>query len=164
MNTTYALYRTGHVQRFAQSPEMAWTGQTLGHHQWGVAILMLKLFPDRMNLAVLWEALHHDTGEQGAAEVSCLAKKKYPRLAEAVREAEARERGELGVHEAVLTDEERDMLKLCDGLESFLYASVRTPWVLTGGGWPEMRDNLIGRAWALGVGAKVEGLLREAAT
>jgi hypothetical protein len=60
----------------------------------------------------------------------------------------------------VLTDEERDMLKLCDGLESFLYASVRTPWVLTGGGWPEMRDNLIGRAWALGVGAEVEGLLK----
>jgi len=158
----YQLYRTGFVQRYAQNPDMAWTGQTLGHHQWGVAVLLLSLFPDDVNLAVVWEALHHDTGEMGSAEASYPAKQKYPEMAEAIGGAEWNERFEMGVPEASLTDRETDMLKMCDRLESLLYARVRTPWVLSGDGWPELRRSVVGLAWKLGVGAEVEGLLKEA--
>jgi hypothetical protein len=50
------------------------------------------------------------------------------------------------------------MLALCDRLESLLYARVRTPWVLSGDGWPELRSSVVGLAWKLDVGAEVEGL------
>jgi 5'-deoxynucleotidase YfbR-like HD superfamily hydrolase len=160
--STWLLYRTGFVQRYAQNPDMAWTAQNLGHHQWGVTVLLLRLFGDEVNLAVVWEALHHDTGEMGSAEMSWPAKQKYPEAAEAVEMAEYHERLEMGVPEAVLTDQEVLMLALCDRLESLLYARVRTPWVLSGDGWPELRSSVIGLAWRLGVGAEVEGLLKEA--
>jgi 5'-deoxynucleotidase YfbR-like HD superfamily hydrolase len=157
----WRLYRTGFVQRYSTNPEMAWTGQTLGHHQWGVAVLMLRLFPEDANLAVVWEALHHDTGEMGACDASAPAKAKYPDMAKAVHAAEWNERFEMDVHEAVLTGRETAILKLCDRLESYLFAAVRTPWVLSGDGWPELRADVIGRAWLLGVGGEVEGLMRE---
>lgn len=160
---TYDLYRTGFVQRYAQNPEMAWTGQTLGHHQWGVAVLLLRLFGDRVdNLAVVWEALHHDTGEMGSCDASAPAKRRHPAMAAAIAEAEAVERVELGVCEAALTEDEAAMLKFCDRLESYLFASVRTPWVLRGDGWPEMRDALLEDAWGLDVHAEVIDMLNEA--
>jgi hypothetical protein len=159
---TFQLYRTGFVQRYAQNPDMAWTGQTLGHHQWGVAVLLLRLFGDDVNMAVVWEALHHDTGEMGSAEASYPAKRRHRAMAHAIGEAEELERHDLGVGPAVLLPREADMLSLCDRLESLLYARVRTPWVLDGDGWPELRSSVVGLAWALGVGAEVEGLLKEA--
>ena len=159
---TYDLYRTGFVQRYAQNPEMAWTGQTLGHHQWGVTVLLLRLFGDKVNLAVVWEALHHDTGEMGSCDASYPAKQRHPAMAAAIREAETVERVEMGVCEAVLTENETAMVKLCDRLESYLYASVRTPWVLERDGWPELRATIEGSAFALDVGGEVAALLKEA--
>lgn len=153
------IYRSGFVQRYSSNPEMAHLGQTNRHHQWGVTVLLFALFGDRIGMAVVWEALHHDTGEMGAADVSYLAKRRHPDLAAAVASAEANERIDMGVPEAALTDDETAMLKLCDRLESYLFARVRTPWVLAGDGWPELRAWCIGEAWALGVGAEVEGLL-----
>ena len=157
-----AIYDSGFVQRYAQNPKMAWTGQTLGHHQWGVTVLLLALFPDEMDLAVVWEALHHDAGEMGSADVSYPAKRKHEALAAAVADAEWHERLEMGVPEAVLTERETAMLKLCDRLESLLFASVRTPWVLAGEGWPEMRDGVVAMAVDLVVVEAVERLLTEA--
>lgn len=159
---TYDLYRTGFVQRYAQNPEMAWTGQTLGHHQWGVAILLLRLFGDRVNLAVVWEALHHDAGEMGSCDASSPAKQRHPTMATAIAEAETIERVELGVCEAVLTEDEAAMLKFCDRLESYLFASVRTPWVLEGAGWPEVLDSLREQAWELDAVPEFNALLRGA--
>jgi 5'-deoxynucleotidase YfbR-like HD superfamily hydrolase len=158
----YETYRSGHVQRFHGNPDMAWTGQTLGHHQWGVAMLLCALFPERVNAAVLWEALHHDTGEMHTCDMSYPAKMRYPEAAAALAEAEGDARVWMGVPEVVLTEEEEAMLKLCDRLESLLFAKVRTPWVLHGDGWPEMRVQTINMGWSVGVGAEVEGLLREA--
>jgi 5'-deoxynucleotidase YfbR-like HD superfamily hydrolase len=159
---SFELYRTGFTQRYHGNAEMAWTGQTNGHHQWGVAVLMFRLFPDDVNMAVIWEALHHDTGETGSCDAGSPAKRKHPEMAAAIADAERQERFEMGVPEAMLADREADMLTLCDRLESLLYARVRTPWVLSGDGWPELRKSVIGLAWKLGVGAEVEGLLKEA--
>jgi 5'-deoxynucleotidase YfbR-like HD superfamily hydrolase len=158
----WTLYRTGFTQRYHGNAEMAWTGQNNGHHQWGVTVLMMRLFPDEMNLALVWEALHHDTGETGSCDMNSPAKRKYPDAAAAVAEAEWQERFEMGVPEAVLTAREQGVMALCDRLESLLFARVRTPWVLSGDGWPEQRADLLGRAEALGVLDAVEGLLQEA--
>lgn len=155
-----SIYRSGFVQRYATCPEMAWTGQTDGQHQWDVAILLLGLFGDRVNMPLLWEALHHDAGEMGVCDMGAPNKQRYPKLAAEIAEAEANERAGMGIPETVLDEEETAMLKLCDGLEAWLYARVRTPWVLTGDGWPEMRDQLLQDAARLKVWSAVVGLLQ----
>lgn len=153
------VYRSGFVQRYHSNPEIAWAGQTNGQHQWGVAILLLALFDARANMALLWEALHHDAGEMGTADMSAPNKRRHPAAAESLALAERNERIEMGAPEAWLTVEEWAILKLCDGLEAWLFARVRCPWMLTGDGWPEMRLDLIERAKTLGVEARVEELL-----
>jgi 5'-deoxynucleotidase YfbR-like HD superfamily hydrolase len=158
----WTLYRTSFTQRYHGNPEVAWTGQTNGHHQWGVVALLFSLFPDEVSLTLIWEAAHHDTGEMGTCDASSVAKRRHPAMAKAIDEAEWNERFEMGVPEAVLTDREADMLALCDSLEALLYVRVRAPWVLSGDGWPEQRKRVEGMAWKLGVGAEVEGLLKEA--
>ena len=152
------LYRTGFGQRYAMHPEMAWTAQTLAHHQWGVAVLLLKLFPD-LSPVLLEEALLHDTGEPGTADASYVAKQAYPALAEVLDECEAVERADLGVPETYLTDEERAQLELCDRLESYLFAKIRAPHVLERPRWQVMRVRLIQSAARLGVEAQVRGLV-----
>ena len=148
---TDRLYRTGFGQRYAMNPEMAWTAQTLGHHQWGVAVLLLELFPD-CSMETLKEALLHDTGEPGAgADVSAPAKAKYPKLAEAVTDAEHAERAELGATWSLLHVREHLAIELCDKLEAYLFAKTRCPWVLGGDGWPEGKARIIGLAARLGV-------------
>jgi 5'-deoxynucleotidase YfbR-like HD superfamily hydrolase len=159
---TLDIYRSGFVQRYHTNPAMAWAGQTNGQHQWGVAALLCALFPDRITLPLLWEALHHDAGEMQTCDMSFPAKQAYPQVASVLAEAEADSRWRMGIDKAALTFDEAAMLKLCDRLESVLFASVRTPWVLKGDGWPEMRAGVVWAAGGLDVGAEVEGLLREA--
>lgn len=153
---TDRLYRTGFGQRYAMNPEMAWTGQTLGHHQWGVAVLLLELFPD-CSMATLKEALLHDTGEPGAgADVSAPAKAKYPALARAVFDAEWNERSEMGIPcGADAEGYDAEAIALCDKLEAYLFAKTRCPWVLGGDGWPEGKARIIGLAARLGVERQV---------
>lgn len=152
---TTRLYRTGFGQRYAMNPEMAWTGQTLGHHQWGVAVLLLELFPD-CTRETLVEALLHDTGEPGAgADVSAPAKAKYPVLAEAVAGAEFCERAEMGrgADESALCN--HMAIHLCDRLEAHMFTRVRNPAMLEGSGWPDSRVSLLQLAARLGVEAQV---------
>jgi hypothetical protein len=156
---TLKVYQSGFVQRFATNPAMAWTVQTNGHHAWGVAVLVMQLFPEHATLPLLREALLHDAGEMGTCDASSPAKKKYPYMAEVIADAEVRERAEMGVPMAHLRGGDKAILKFCDVLESYLFASVRTPWVLAGDGWPEQRAWLMKEAGTLGVGEKVAGLL-----
>lgn len=152
---TAKLYRTGFGQRYAMNPEMAWAGQTLGHHQWGVAVLLLELFPD-CSRETLREALLHDTGEPGAgADVSAPAKAKYPALAEEAHIAEMNERSEMGVAQDLSFPCDHLAIMLCDKLEAYMFARVRCPHVLERDGWPECRSKIIGLAARLGVEQQV---------
>jgi 5'-deoxynucleotidase YfbR-like HD superfamily hydrolase len=147
---THEVYLSGFVARYSQNPQMAWTGQTDGQHQWGVAVLLMGLFPDS-RVDVLREALLHDTGERGACEASYPAKQKHPQMAAAIRLAELQERAEMGVPERTLTTLEWQRVKFCDRLESLLYAKVRAPWALQVDGWPELRALVLRQAVELGV-------------
>lgn len=155
-------YRTGFGQRYAMNPDLARRGQTLGHHQWGVATLLLTLFPN-CRKDVLAEALLHDTGEPGVgADMASPAKRRYPEIATAVAMAEYVERRRIGTLVEDLTNAEHAQLRLCDGLEAYLYVATVAPWLLAGDGWPEARASLEQQAWGLDVAAAVIGLLREA--
>lgn len=156
------IFRTGFAQRYAMNPEMARHGQTLGQHQWGVATLLLTLFPD-CRKEVLVEALWHDTGEPGVGcDMAAPAKRCYPEIATALAMAEYIERRQIGTLVEDLTEIEQAQVILCDRLEAYLYVSVAAPWLLDGDGWPEMRAGLEQQAWGLDVAAEVIGLLREA--
>ena len=155
------IYLSGFTQRYHTNPRMASLGQTNGHHQWGVAVLMLGLFPDEMNLALVWEALHHDSGEMGTCDASYPNKQRYPDMARVIGEAEAAERADIGIPEAQLTDRETAILKLCDRLESYLFTTVHAPHVLPYDGWPEVRQSIETAARALGVWDVVGHLLTD---
>ena len=102
-------YRTGFGQRYAMNPDLARLGQTLGHHQWGVATLLLTLFPN-CRKDVLAEALLHDTGEPGVgADMASPAKRRYPEIATAVAMAEYVERRRIGTLVEDLTNAEHAM-------------------------------------------------------
>jgi 5'-deoxynucleotidase YfbR-like HD superfamily hydrolase len=159
MSRLFDIYRSGYVQRYHTNPQMAWAAQTNGHHQWGVTVLLLELFPDRVTVPLLWEALYHDAGEIGAADVSSPAKRRYPDLAKAVTEAEENERFNMGIAPACLEPMEAILLKFCDVLESYLFARILTPWVLEGDGWPEQRSWLLGQAEVLMVEDQVAEML-----
>ena len=95
----------------------------------------------------------------GTTDLSAPNKRRHPAAAESLAIAERNERIEMGIPEAWLTGDEWAMLKLCDGLEAWLFARTRCPWVLDGDGWPKMRLDLIESAKTLGVGVQVEELL-----
>ena len=155
-------YLTGFAQRYSMDPRLARLGQTHSQHQWGVATLLLTLFPD-CRKEVLVEALMHDTGEPGVGcDMSSPAKRRYPEIATAHARAEYIERRQIGTLVEDLTEIEQAQVILCDGLEAYLYVSVVAPWALSGNGWPEMREDLYAQAWGLDVAAAVVGLLREA--
>ena len=158
----YGTYLTGFAQRYSMNPRLARLGQTHSQHQWGVATLLLTLFPD-CRKEVLVEALLHDTGEPGVGcDMAAPAKRRYPEIATAHAMAEYLERRQIGTLVEGLTEIEQAQVILCDRLEAYLYVSVGAPWVLAGDGWPEMRAGLEQRAWGLDVAAAVLGLLREA--
>ena len=155
-------YLTGFAQRYSMDPRLARLGQTHSQHQWGVATLLLTLFPD-CRKEVLVEALLHDTGEPGVGcDMAAPAKRRYPEVATALAMAEYVERRQIRTLVEGLTEIEQAQVVFCDGLEAYLYVSVVAPWVLAGDGWPEMRAGLEQQAWGLDVAAAVIGLLREA--
>lgn len=151
---TQDIYRSSFVQRYHSNPDLAHLGQTTGHHQWGVAVLLLRLFPDA-SLPLLREALLHDVGEMGTADISAPAKARHPALGAAATAAETVAREEMGVPAAALSVDDEARLRLCDMLEPWLFVCTRAPWVLGRDGWPQMRVDIARRAAALGVAAAV---------
>jgi hypothetical protein len=158
-SASWRAYLAGHVQRWHTNPALAWTGQTVGHHQWGVACLILMLFPGEATSFLLREALTHDCGEGGTCDLARPVRSRYPHLAHAADEAGEAERLDLGFPAAPLTHRERGILGLCDRLEAILFVAARTPHLLDRDDWRQARDEVLARARALGVGVAVDALL-----
>lgn len=158
---THTIYRSGFGQRYAMGaacPELAWAGQTLGHHQWGVAALLVALFPDTHRDTII-EALFHDSGEPGAVDVPYDSKARFPNLAEAAAAAELVSRRALGVPDVALSRTEGERIALCDRLEAYLFAGIRAPHLLERADWKVMRSEMIGSAARLGVEDKVREMI-----
>jgi 5'-deoxynucleotidase YfbR-like HD superfamily hydrolase len=151
-----ALYRSGFVQRWHQNPEMAHTGQTLGHHQWGCAMLLAQLHPGP-STALLLATLMHDVGEYATGDMSYTAKQKHVELAVALAKVEHAEAERITEHSFVLTNEDRRWLRLVDRLESYLFVKTREPRLLDQPDWIECREIVMRLAHQLGVGDVVWG-------
>lgn len=148
------IWRSGLVRRWHCNPDLAHTGQTNGHHQWGVSIIALYLFGNDIDL--IKASILHDVSEVGIGDVSGLAKRNNPKLRIAINEAEVENAKSLGI-EYVSTDR----LKLCDMIDAYLWASHHSPHIMNNLGWPEQLDAMIDLADRLGVKSMVEHMIFE---
>jgi len=127
------VWRSGLVRRWHSNPDMASTGQTNAHHQWGCAVLAMHLFADDLDL--LRAAILHDVAEVNLGDVSGLAKRHDADLKFAIDAAEAKNGKRLGVDYIA-----SDRLKLIDMLDAYLWVKHHKPEILTGDGWPDQID------------------------
>lgn len=152
---TYKVWLSGFVRRWHSNPDMAHTAQTNAQHQWGCAILALKLWPD--DHALLIATITHDVGEVGIGDVSGLEKSKNPSLKRAIDASESSNFERLGLPQP----EKTDRLKLVDMLEAYMWADRHAPHILNSDGWPEMKEYIFWLAERLRVSGCVSGIIGE---
>ena len=140
---TLATYGGGMVQRYHTHPIVAHTGQMNSGHQWGVAVLVLTIWPDASRALVV-EAISHDAGERWAGDDPAMMKWLNPQIVEMKHklETEAREKhSTLPMQD--LTPAEKRKLKLCDKLECILWCAFRAPRVLEQEDWVQMAASIV---------------------
>ncbi len=151
MNIT-ETWRSGFVRRWHSNPDLAATGQTNAHHQWGCAVLATHLFPGDHDL--LRAAILHDVAEVNLGDISGLAKRKTPALKAALDQAEFDNANRLGIEYT-----SSDRLKLVDMLDAYLWAKHHRPDIHDGHGWPDQMRKMTALATALGVSNNVRSII-----
>ena len=155
------LYLSSFVQRWHTDIHLARLGQTLGHHQWGVATLIAALHPNPSR-DLLLVALTHDAGEVMTGDLPWGFKQSFPEVAEMVEEAGGAARDMMINRRLDLSETDARWITLADGLEAWLYVAVNMPERLAQGDWQHARRWLEGQAFALGVAGPVVALMKEA--
>lgn len=146
------IWKSGFVRRWHCNPDLAHTGQTNGHHQWGVSIIALYLFGDDIDL--IKASILHDIAEVGIGDVSGLAKRNNSKLRDFIDEAESANAASLGVYYV-----KDDRLKLCDMIDAYLWASHHSPQIMGHLGWPEQKAEMLDLADRLGVKCMVKDMI-----
>ena len=121
------IYRAGDVTRFHTMVTLR--PQTLGHHQWHVAMLAHVLYgQDEPGLtpAFLMACLTHDMSEEKFGDMPAPAKRDldepFPDFREKYGELEQLHLSKFGMDwEKFLTEEEKRRLKFCDSMEGLLH-------------------------------------------
>jgi len=152
------LYETSFIQRWHTHPTLARLGQTLGHHQWGVATLIAQLHP-QPSAGILMAALWHDVGERGSGDIPYNAKRQNPELAYQARKAEKRTAERLTRLRLNLSDYDETWLTMCDRLEAYLYVKTVAPHLLETEEWHECLCDIFEKAENLGVYDEVAELV-----
>lgn len=129
----FELIRSGLVRRWHTNPDLAHSGETLGHHQWVVANLVLWFHPSP-SMALVKESLRHDVGELKAGDLSQPFKARNPELAAEHSRLELSFRDEICGTE-FLTEEEAGWLKLCDRLAAYVWMLGAAPHLRHQAGW-----------------------------
>lgn len=114
------LWLSGLVRRWHSNPDLAYTAQTNGHHQWSCAVLALYLWPDDTEL--LLACLLHDVGEMRVGDVPAPVKAENPALKELIDHIEHQQLMRMGV-----SIEHSERLKFIDRLEAYLWAMHHQP-------------------------------------
>lgn len=142
------LYKSGFVQRWHTHPNLARLGQTLGHHQWGVATIIAQLHP-KPSVALLMAALWHDVGESVSGDIPHMAKHDSPALAYEAGRVEDTTRERLTGW--ILADMDSDWLHMADRLEAYLYVQTMQTDVLDHEDWFNCLEDILETAERLGV-------------
>jgi 5'-deoxynucleotidase YfbR-like HD superfamily hydrolase len=113
------IYESGFVKRW--HTHLMPVEQTLGHHQWGVAVIIALLHPNP-SVKLLKAALLHDTHEKSLGDWPHSAKTENPALAEFEKAFERKFHMEHGIDYQLEADEQL-WLTFADRLESFYFLS-----------------------------------------
>ena len=138
------------VTRFHSHPRLRHTRDDIDKHQQRVAMLSLSLsaaigHPVYMG-DLMRAAMHHDEAEKVLGDMPAPAKARVPALAAAYAEAELTVMAEMG-HTWTLTRQEDAMLRLCDRLDAWQWATSHGE---TGDEWDAMRGDLVRLAMQIG--------------
>lgn len=123
MNTTRLsnTLLSGLVTRYHAVPSVR--PQTLGQHQWGVAVLMIYLSQGQCSRAALMEAILHDTAELFTGDVPFTVKRDNPTIKEVFDHMEREHRESNLLPESDLPETSKQLLKLCDTLEGLIWCA-----------------------------------------
>lgn len=122
MTTERALetLETGRVVRYHAAPTVQ--PQNVGHHSWGVAILVLYITNNTASPELLRECLMHDTAEYFTGDVPFTVKRDNVAVKTQLDLMEETARREfLLLGPIVLSDHDKAVLKLADTLDGFLW-------------------------------------------
>ena len=115
------IRKGGRVERFHTVP-VAGNKQTVASHSWGVASLIIELFPeDAKNTELLKACLYHDMAEYSVGDVPAPTKWRFSELAKVQSEIENQVLKETGF-EWSLSYREEVLLKIADMLELLFYS------------------------------------------
>jgi len=120
MNILKVLESSG-VSRFHAVPGLA--QQTIAQHSWGVSMLCQYFNPECRKELVL-AALTHDCTELVTGDIPATAKWESPELKIILDQIESKTEQEWGI-QFTLDEDEKRLLKLCDGLEGMNYCLER---------------------------------------
>jgi 5'-deoxynucleotidase len=145
------VYMAGGVQRYHTNPAMARLGQTNADHQGRCVQLLLALHPDP-SVALIRAMAHHDLGERWAGDLPAPFKKAQPEIAAAHAEVEQEFAAFVTGWNvfAGLTYEDKNWLRLVDGLEAWAFMRGHAPDQYHRDGWPDARKACIDLAQQIG--------------
>lgn len=119
MTTLAALLESGRVRRWHTEPMIG--VQTVGEHTWGVAMLIVRLWPDA-SARLLRTALEHDLAERVVGDLPSPSLSKRVALADAYAEAQRAVLRTLGALPIALDMRDVARLRMADLLDAFFYA------------------------------------------
>lgn len=92
----------------------------VAQHSWAMAVWMMALNPEA-SPNLMKAVLIHDVGERYVGDLPAPAKWLIPDVALALKEAEAKALGEMGIGHIELTEEEREWLRAVDLFELYMF-------------------------------------------
>lgn len=154
------ILRAGRLRRYHSNVELEGGRQTNADHSWNALSLLLYFDPEASR-AVILATQYHDVGEE--FDIPFPHKQRHPELKRLVDDIESLRRATLIGRDPVglITPEERQLLKLCDGVECVAYAALTNPTILGAFGWPKMVESLREQAISAGHGVKFAELMLE---
>lgn len=158
MRYAYRTWLATFVRRWHSNPDMCHTIDPVGGHSGRVALLVLQLDPEASR-DLLIAALVHDLGEYRTGDMSYDAKKRYPKLAEQLALQEDDEIKYQGIAKPRLNARDAKLLKVCDWLDSYLWAEMHVPRLVVRKDWRQQKLTTINYARDIGLAFEVEALL-----
>lgn len=150
-NYGVAAMRSGWVQRYHTTAELAGL-QNNAEHQWRVATLLKLWCPKSvMNETLLYEALWHDAGEFVVGDLPGPSKAQYPALGAATKPIEMQARNDMGLPPAKLTDIQKKWLRFADLAECLSFTMCRRPDLMNTKEWQDTYNLAFQRGIELGL-------------
>ena len=162
MSDIFRSWRATFTRRWHANFDLCHTDDPDGGHSARVALLMLHLKPDLSRDALI-AALVHDLGEMATGDHSYDFKKEFPDIALRSAKLELLEVTEKqGLPFPALSVEEHKLLKICDGIDAWLWMVRHAPHLRHRHDWRRQAEDMLAAADGLGVQAALKQLLSDA--